>query len=161
MRCKDCPSLHYSDDGRYICWGVREPFQIDDINRKCSEYKWDGDRTVAALKPKDWDDHSDLSEVLDFISRFNEPTGAAREMFLNGKCYWFAVILSERFKEMHPDIAYNPIDGHFTTRIHGRYYDASGDVTAANKDKSFLWDKLNDQDWKSRITRDCIELVSC
>lgn len=65
-------------------------------------------------------------EILDFIKRFE----AGTDMFLHGGCYWFAHILSERFW-LTGDVAilYEPVEGHFITRIGGRYYDARGDVS--------------------------------
>lgn len=44
MKCKDCKALHqvFYDEEKtqcdYICWGVKEPFVIDDINSECTEY---------------------------------------------------------------------------------------------------------------------------
>ena len=65
-------------------------------------------------------------EILGFIKRFE----AGRDMFLHGCCYWFAHILSERFWLMgDAAILYEPVEGHFITRLGGRYYDARGDVT--------------------------------
>lgn len=60
--------------------------------------------------------------VNQFISYFNE----SRNLFLNGMCYYFALILKERFGG---EICYSPVDNHFFSRIGNRLYDASGDVT--------------------------------
>lgn len=51
MKCKDCDCCHLNSHTRWNpqkqcmhtvqvheCWGVREPFEIDDINRECTEY---------------------------------------------------------------------------------------------------------------------------
>lgn len=51
MKCTDCPSCHevcyrrwnaltqeFKDVYVHECWGVREPFEITDINRECTEY---------------------------------------------------------------------------------------------------------------------------
>ena len=66
------------------------------------------------------------SEITQFIQRFE----SARDMFLHGCCYWFAHILNERFWLRHDAaILYEPVEGHFITRIDGRYYDVRGDVT--------------------------------
>lgn len=54
------------------------------------------------------------------------------ETFTGGYCYWFAVILSERFVGSH--IQYDPIEGHFVTEIGGRLYDIRGDVTEQYQD---------------------------
>lgn len=120
---------------------------VDDIFHECYCYDESEPEVSSSVDP------------LDFISKFNkaEPLG---EAFVNGKCYWFAKILEERFKYERPSIMYNPISGHFTTRIKGRFYDINGDVTAENERNSFMWDKLDDPEWKSRIERDCIEYAN-
>lgn len=61
------------------------------------------------------------NEILKFIERF----GSAKTLFLFGYCYWFAKILEERFGGI---ICYMPIMNHFITRIHNKYYDASGEI---------------------------------
>ena len=50
MKCKDCscchsavykryhPSLGYRNVGVFECWGVQEPFEIDDISAECPAY---------------------------------------------------------------------------------------------------------------------------
>lgn len=51
MKCTDCPYCHevpyrrwsaltqrFEDVYVFECWGVREPFEITDINRECTEY---------------------------------------------------------------------------------------------------------------------------
>ena len=51
MKCKDCEACHLASYTRwnphkqcmhevkvYECWGVKEPFEIDDINQECTEY---------------------------------------------------------------------------------------------------------------------------
>ena len=51
MKCKDCDCCHLTSRTRwdaqkqcfkkvevYECWGVREPFEIKDINTECTEY---------------------------------------------------------------------------------------------------------------------------
>lgn len=42
MICKECPALHrrdYSDNTfEYLCYGVKHPFVIKDINKECTEY---------------------------------------------------------------------------------------------------------------------------
>ena len=51
MKCKDCECCHlvarrrwdseiqdFQDKPVYECWGVRESFEIMDINRECTEY---------------------------------------------------------------------------------------------------------------------------
>ena len=47
------------------------------------------------------------------------------DLFTNGYCYWFSVILSKRFDGV---IYYLPIENHFITKINNRYYDITGEV---------------------------------
>lgn len=89
-----------------------------------------------------------MNEVLDFIKGF-EP---ARDLFLYGYCYWFAMILSQRFKGK---IWYMPVENHFVCAIKGRYYDAGGEVIP-KRTKMCLWDCYPDEIEKARIIRDCI-----
>ena len=37
-KCKDCDACHFVRKERYECWGVKEPFEIKDINQYCTEY---------------------------------------------------------------------------------------------------------------------------
>ena len=48
-------------------------------------------------------------EIIKFINKFQ--TAGMTDNFINGFCYWFAVILRNRFPEMR--IFYDLIDGHF------------------------------------------------
>lgn len=87
--------------------------------------------------------------VLDFIQR-RFPTDCN---WLTGNCYYFAQILKERFSG---EIWYDPIEGHFVTKIENEFYDWSG----IRKFDYELY-KWNDY-WKidylhmERILRDCI-----
>lgn len=93
--------------------------------------------------------------VLDFIKR-RFPTDSN---WLNGNCYYFALILKDRF----PDgvILYDVIDGHFVTMIGGVMYDWSGIVLPEEDEtKHFYveWDKFEDYDelQKQSIISGCI-----
>lgn len=94
--------------------------------------------------------------VLDFIKRrFPEDSN-----WLNGNCYFFAVILKSRFKD--GVILYDVIDGHFVTLIEGIMYDWSGIVLPEeDENKHFYveWDKFDEYDdmQKKRIEEDCIK----
>jgi len=77
-------------------------------------------------------------EVLNFIKRFqNEGT---IKTFTQGCCYWFAVILEQRFNqdEMEPNIYYNPILNHFATWIDFHLYDITGEIEY-NMDEWYNW----------------------
>ena len=88
-------------------------------------------------------------EITRFIGLFCE----SKDMFMNGLCYWFAVILERRFT--NSSIWYEPIMNHFVTKIGNSYYDASGVAKDANYTKwsEYVWD---DPIHAERIIRDCV-----
>lgn len=45
-----------------------------------------------------------------------------------GNCYYFAIILKDRFKDLKPELYYDTLEGHFICRIHSTFYDWSGIV---------------------------------
>ena len=95
-----------------------------------------------------------MSKIIDFISRFK----GSEHVFLYGCCYWFAFILSNRFYAEYPEIMYEPVEGHFVTKINGRYYDVRGDVTDEYCIKSMyrLEDMAQgDSSWYRHLMRDC------
>lgn len=75
--------------------------------------------------------------------------------FLHGFCYWFAFILSERFRG---SIEYNPVLNHFATKVGDDLWDASGKVIGGGFEP---WDayKRIDPIHTQRIERDCIHLI--
>lgn len=89
-------------------------------------------------------------EVLDFIQRRFE-----RDCnWLDGNCYYFAIILKDRFPE--GELYYDVIYGHFVFQYQNQYYDWTGVV----KSTGYLvnWDKFDEYDFlqKEIIVRDCI-----
>lgn len=94
--------------------------------------------------------HFDKSEILDFIHR----RFATDCHWLDGNCYYFALILSERF---FGDIYYDGVAGHFITLIDGSFYDWTGEVQVDNKD-IMRWSKLQlfDPVRAERIKQGCI-----
>ena len=66
--------------------------------------------------------------VLDFIEQFNayEKESVLLDTFTKGFCYYFALMLQDRFLG---EILYDPVIGHFITKIDSRFYDITGDVT--------------------------------
>lgn len=83
-----------------------------------------------------------------FIARF----AGAQDTFLNGCCYWFAVILKERFRAA---IYYHPIDNHFAGKISDKLYDVTGEIDG----EGFVpWDeyKYTDLTHARRICEQCI-----
>lgn len=77
------------------------------------------------------------ANIEDFIEKFKqfEQNNVLLDTFTGGFCYWFAVILAERFSG--GQILYEPVEGHFVTRIASRYYDIRGDVTEQYEGKEF------------------------
>lgn len=91
-------------------------------------------------------------KIDNFLKRFHEFDNVD-DTFTKGCCYWFAVILHERFPDS--EIVYDPIACHFAVKIENSYYDITGNVD--HKYKFYLWDsdKLDPLD-KKRTIRDCI-----
>lgn len=96
--------------------------------------------------------------VLDFIKSFTYFGEAVSECFLCGNCYWFAVILCNRFStECRCYITYDVIANHFGCNIDGKVYDISGEVTKTYKWEKWEWLVQNyDPLVIRRIYRDCI-----
>lgn len=77
--------------------------------------------------------------------------------WLNGNCYYFAVILKARFPE--GTILYDQVDGHFVVDIGGTLYDWTGAVRESPGPHSYVaWDEFDDIDrlQHRRIVRDCV-----
>lgn len=92
-----------------------------------------------------------MDEVLEFIHR-RFPTDCN---WLTGNCYYFSLILKERFTS--GVIYYDVIYGHFIFRYKDFYYDWTGYV----EPKGYLveWDKFDKYDslQKQRIICGCIK----
>ena len=95
-------------------------------------------------------------QVVDFIQSFNKFGVQVEQCFSNGRCYWFAAILKQRFP-YNARILYDTLYGHFACEIDGWIYDITGDIS----DMEVNW-----QDWETlkvydpylalRLVRDCI-----
>lgn len=98
-----------------------------------------------------------MKEVLDFIHRrFKSDCD-----WKTGNCYYFAIILSERFSKYNPTIYYDTVDGHFICKIDDIFYDWNGALTFEDEYiKKYIieWSKLYNEDpiWGDRIIRDVI-----
>ena len=69
-------------------------------------------------------------DILNFIYNFKHRVNKEKELedvFLNGNCYYFSIILKHRFPNMH--IVYSQIDNHFMCLYDNRIYDIRGDIT--------------------------------
>ena len=92
------------------------------------------------------------NEILDFIQRrFKKDCD-----WTNGNCYYFAIILNDRFPE--GKIYYDVINGHFIFYHYGYLYDWNGIVEPESNWCFVEWDKFDEYDslQKERIIRDCI-----
>ncbi len=93
-----------------------------------------------------------MDEILAFINRrFKEDCH-----WMDGNCYYFAIILKHRFP--HLEIVYLPIDGHFMARDPNTniLYDFKGGHI--NDETILLLDDIKKEDlsWYNRIIRDCV-----
>ena len=94
------------------------------------------------------------NDVLNFIKRFHDYNDNVTDVFTNGCCYYFARDLAFRFFRTEAEIMYDPVACHFGTKVDGRVYDITGDVT-----DSYRWEPWKDFDdvlEKARIILDCI-----
>jgi hypothetical protein len=92
-----------------------------------------------------------MAKVVEFIKR-RFPTDCN---WTNGNCYYFALILSNRFNGI---IYYDVIDGHFICKIDNNYYDYFGIVDINNR-ILVEWNKFQEYDslQYERIMQDVIQ----
>jgi len=74
--------------------------------------------------------------------------------WLNGNCYYFAVILKERFPGGR--IMYDPIDGHFLYEIEDEFFDWNG-LAIDVSERVFDFESMDDEKYKNHLIRDCIK----
>ena len=89
-------------------------------------------------------------EILDFINRrFKENCH-----WLDGNCYYFALILKDRFPNgfIYYDVTY----GHFMYEVNGRFYDWSGEIAPKGKIAPWKIFHLYDKVQYEVIMRDCV-----
>jgi len=93
------------------------------------------------------------NRIEDFIKKFKFKYGKElEEVFTTGNCYYFALILKDRFAG---DICYLPVENHFICKIANSYYDITGQIEP--KEHPVKWtDFKEDMTWRRRIIRDCI-----
>ena len=90
------------------------------------------------------------NDVLEFIQRrFKKDCN-----WLDGNCYYFAIILKDRFPE--GKIFYDVINGHFVFEYQDELYDWNG--VHCLKGILVDWDNFDEYDslLKKRIIRDCV-----
>ena len=101
--------------------------------------------------------------VMTFLNHFTN-NGTRKEVietFTSGCCYWFAVILSERFSCLDATIVYDPVANHWACEIDGHIYDITGDVCRKYNFEDwydFVVD-ANDDAYINRLYRDCISFA--
>lgn len=89
------------------------------------------------------------NEVVEFIRRrFKSDSN-----WLDGNCYYFAVILCERFPIFN--IYYAPVAGHFVAGYNGEFYDWRGKY---GEEMPVLLSDIEKEDpaWYRIIVRDCV-----
>lgn len=99
-----------------------------------------------------------MKKVLDFIHRRFRDYDCN---WTNGNCYYFAVILVDRFKDEGAAIYYDTVDGHFICKIDDIFYDWNGALTFEEEHiEKYIkkWSDLCNEDpiWSNRIVRDVI-----
>lgn len=93
-----------------------------------------------------------MSQVDRFIGRFRKHE-RTDDTFQTDCCYWFAFILYRRFLREGAKIMYDKTKNHFGTKVAGKVYDFTGDVT--KKYRWEPWERL-DNDLKTIIVRNYI-----
>ena len=94
-----------------------------------------------------------LQEIVDFIHR--RFTRYGTEMWNSGNCYYFAVILKNRFNYL--EIYYDQIDGHFVAGTGKNFFDVRGEVQV-HKGATIRLKEIQEADpeWFSRIWLGCV-----
>ena len=89
-------------------------------------------------------------EVIHFIDNFKRQKKSDVEfVFTNGDCYWFSVILIQRFGG---EAYYLRVRNHFITKIDGRYYDITGEITDFDEEPvSWTYMQETEPKWAERI----------
>lgn len=91
-----------------------------------------------------------MGDVLSFIKRrFSDDCH-----WLDGNCYYFALILCSRFQNLN--LYYAPIEGHFVAGDGERFYDWRG---LYDNEKPILLSEIQQSDplWYKILVRDCIK----
>ena len=93
-----------------------------------------------------------MAMVEEFIRRRFRPD----EHWFTGNCYQFAYILKGRFPDA--EIFYDEVEGHFTARISGSFFDASGRYKPEKEDNMISFAELerSDPERYKRIVKGCI-----
>lgn len=93
-----------------------------------------------------------MSDILDFIQQFKEYK-SVEDAFRYGHCYYFALILQQRFGG---EIFYDPINGHFLFGVDGEYYDITGKAIPAYGTVKWAEMETIDPVWYQRVKKHCV-----
>lgn len=99
-------------------------------------------------------------DILQFIDKFKEyeKNNVLVKTFTEGFCYYFALILKERFPQGR--IMYHSVINHFVFELNNKLYDITGNYTEkANNQQLFPWEEYQKIEplESQRIIRDCIK----
>ncbi len=94
-----------------------------------------------------------MDEINKFLERFHM-SDDINTVFTSEACYWFAYILYRRFIRSGAVLMCSNTDNRFGTKIYGKVYDITGDVT--DKCAWKPWLEFEDELEKERIIRDYI-----
>lgn len=89
-------------------------------------------------------------EVINFINKFKSynKNQVLEKTFLEGYCYYFAIILKERFKE--GKILYDKVENHFVFSYNNKLYDITGNVTNKHELKNIS------EEWNNTVVKQCV-----
>lgn len=91
MKCKDCDSCRKgfwaSKPEAYICIGVKEPFEVTDINHECTEYPEKNKNTSPKIEPEDKvvtlikDIYEFIGDPVDYAELIGSPVPSSYGMY--------------------------------------------------------------------------------
>lgn len=93
-----------------------------------------------------------MNDITSFICRFHGASKSIEDVFTQDCSYWFAAILFGRFIRDGATIMYDKKSIRFGTRIRGRIYDITGDVT--DKYTWIPWESVKDTHEREKIIQD-------
>lgn len=100
------------------------------------------------------------TKINNFIKQFRDFGPDVVDCFSNGMCWYFTVILRERFGAGDEyRVVYDPVINHFALEMdEGHIFDITGDITDNKEYKWQYWEDYIQQNIREaqRICRDCI-----
>jgi hypothetical protein len=105
--------------------------------------------------------HSDILKFIDDFKAMHREE--IEDLFSNGYCYYFCIILIHRFNLSSANLYYVPVYNHFITKIGRFYYDIKGTVMSKDVLKlAVKWSEYKKEEPldSARIIRDCIKKES-